>query len=131
MRFCLYKSLNAEYQLNILKTISSFLVDTNEDYYTRMTCYIEFTLTRRQHLGKVLIHRIKQSKISSFRNHTVRKLTRSDWVREFEAHTFFNVIKPINLISRLFIESSLWRKMRIDAIRNQYVQRNTENYLLV
>ena len=127
MRFSLDRSLNIEYQKNILDIIASFLNQSTEGFYENTHSMIEFTLTRRRHLGKILIHRFRESTFSRYKKHTIKKLCQNDWVREFEAHFFYSVIKPMNVVLKI-----LTGKQRefLKQIKKRFLIAGTQNYVL-
>jgi hypothetical protein len=129
IRFCLDKNLNTEYQLNLLKIISSFLGEHREDQFAKRNSFIEFTLTKRRHLGKILIHRFKESKLTKSKQYSVKKLSIDDWTREFEAHFYYGVIRPLDIVVKLINNKE--KKQIIEKMRKHFLSLTTTNYTLI
>ena len=127
-RFCLDSVLNTEHQLFILEIITSFLTEHREDQFMMRNSLIEVTLTKRRYIGKILIHRFKESKISNYKQHIVKKLTKDDWTPEVKAHLHYNVLRPLNVVSRLMINQE--KRNLIDRLRKHFLNMVTENYSL-
>jgi hypothetical protein len=127
-RFCLDSVLNKEHQLHILEIITSFLSENREDEFMKHCSVIQVTLTKRRHIGKILIHRFKESKISSFKQHTVKKLSVRDWIPEVKAHYHYGVIRPLNIVSRLMIDQE--KRNILERLRKHFVSMITINYSL-
>ena len=127
-RFCLDSALNTEHQLHLLKIIMSFWSENRQDEYMSRTSVIEVTLTKRRHIGKILIHRFRESKISNFKRHTVKKLSMRDWIPEVQAHHHYSVIRPLNIVSRLMINRA--KRSMLERMRKHFISLTTENYSL-
>jgi hypothetical protein len=128
IRCCLDSSLNSEHQLHILEIITSFLAENREDEFMKRHSRIEVTLTKRRHFGKILIHRFRESKISKYKQHTVKKLSVLDWIPEVEAHYHYGVIRPLNIVSRLMIDQE--KRNILERLRKHFVSMITINYSL-
>ena len=127
MRFCLDRKVNVEHQIYILRTVCEFLADSSENEYFRSIHYIEFTFTKRRHFGKILLHRFRDCKISKRKQHSIKKLTKDDWTREFNAPFYFGVIRPLSEIIRLTDET---RNNILRKLRERFLKWSTENYVL-
>ena len=127
MRFCLDKYLNIQHQTYILNTICEFLADTCENTYFRSLHFIQFTFTKRRHLGKIILHRFRDCKISNEKHHSIKKLTKSDWTREFNAEFYFGVIRPLSTIIRLTDKT---RNTILKKLREQFLSWSTVNFVL-
>jgi hypothetical protein len=127
-RFCLDHVLNSEHQLHILGMITSFLSEDREDEFMKRFSIIEVTLTKRRYIGKILIHRFKESKISTFKQHTIKKLCVDDWIPEVEAHYHYGVIRPLNIVSMLMTNQE--RRLMLNRLRTQFINMITVNYSL-
>ena len=97
MKFCLAKyGYSREQQNHFLKLISSFLTFVSQSTYLTKLRYIDFTLTKRCELGKILIYTFHKSNLTDWVRRENRKLKKDGWITEYESRIFLNVIQPLS-----------------------------------
>jgi len=134
VRFYIAKyGYSKEQQVHFLRLIASYLTFTCSDHYLTTVKYIDFTLTQRSHLGKIVIIEFRKSNLTDWTQCSRKKLGSTGWCVEYDSRLFLNIVQPLRKIV-LFIESMRECNTRhIESLKKMityFEEKSTLNYIL-